>query len=268
MKKYLLILMVILVISGVTAGFFRLTGGKTGEDYPALRRRIIFEFGNKHPSQWAETACGVKTRIDTGKDVIALTFDACGSKGDGYDRELIDYLEAQQIPATLFINARWIDKNPDIFRRLAKNPLFEIENHGWEHKPCSVSGKSVYGIQGTRDADEVVDEIEKNGRKILALTGRKPVYYRSGTAYYDEIGTAIAGKLGYGVAGFSVLGDKGATYSKEEVRRALMSASAGSIIICHMNHPEKETAEGVMEAIPELKKKGFGFVKLSDYPLR
>jgi hypothetical protein len=35
-----------------------------------------------------------------------------------------------------------------------------------------------------------------------------------------------------------------------------------------MNHPEGETGEGLMEAIPELKKRGFGFVKLSEYDLR
>jgi peptidoglycan/xylan/chitin deacetylase (PgdA/CDA1 family) len=70
------------------------------------------------------------------------------------------------------------------------------------------------------------------------------------------------------VVGFSVLGDRGATYSREQVKNALLSANTGSIIICHMNHPEKETAEGVIDAIPELKKKGFEFVKLSGYSLR
>jgi hypothetical protein len=35
-----------------------------------------------------------------------------------------------------------------------------------------------------------------------------------------------------------------------------------------MNHPEGDTAEGVIEAIPELKKRGFRFVKVSEYDLR
>ena len=41
-----------------------------------------------------------------------------------------------------------------------------------------------------------------------------------------------------------------------------------SIILMHMNHPESETAEGMMEAIRELKKKGFRFVQLSEYGVR
>jgi hypothetical protein len=32
-----------------------------------------------------------------------------------------------------------------------------------------------------------------------------------------------------------------------------------------MNHPEGQTAEGVMGAIPELGKRGFRFVKVSDF---
>lgn len=55
---------------------------------------------------------GVLTRLATKDKVIALTFDACGGKGgSGYDRKLIDYLIKENIPATLFINARWIDAN-------------------------------------------------------------------------------------------------------------------------------------------------------------
>jgi peptidoglycan/xylan/chitin deacetylase (PgdA/CDA1 family) len=39
-------------------------------------------------------------------------------------------------------------------------------------------------------------------------------------------------------------------------------------MLMHMNHPERESAEGVIEAIPELKNRGFRFVKLSEYRLR
>jgi hypothetical protein len=35
-----------------------------------------------------------------------------------------------------------------------------------------------------------------------------------------------------------------------------------------MNHPGSETAEGVKEAIPELKKQGVRFVKLEEYGLK
>jgi peptidoglycan/xylan/chitin deacetylase (PgdA/CDA1 family) len=240
----------------------------TTDEYQTLKNRIDRQFAGRRPTAWAERLPGVKTRLDTRERVLALTFDACGSKDDGYDAKLIDFLVKERVPATLFICGRWIDKNPDTFRALAANPLFEIENHGIAHKPCSVTGKSMYGIAGTGSVGEVVDEIELNARKIQSITGRKPLFYRSGTAYYDEVGIAVTQCLGYQAAGFAVLGDAGATYPRQRVARALLNAPAGSIVICHMNHPEKETAEGVMAAVPALRRKGTKFVRLSDYRLK
>ncbi|MFA5087493.1 MAG: polysaccharide deacetylase family protein [Candidatus Omnitrophota bacterium] len=237
-------------------------------DYFRLRRDIAAQFRDNRPQLWSEVIPGIKRRLDSSDKVLALTLDACGSRSDGYDATLIDFLIKENIPATLFITGRWINKNPGVFKQLARQPLFEIENHGLNHKPCSVSGKSVYGIRGTRSANEVVDEVERNARKIERLTGRKPHFYRSGTAYYDEIGLRIVQALGYQAVGFSVLGDKGATYSKEEIKKALAHVRSGDIIICHMNHPERETAEGLMAVLPQLRQMGFRFVKLSEYQLK
>jgi len=233
------------------------------------KEKIISAFTGRVPREWGETVKGVKTRLDTDQKVIALTFDACGGpKGSGYDAKLIDYLESEKIPTSLFISGRWMKRNLDIFHDLAKKPLFEIENHGLNHKPCSVNGRSVYGIEGTRSVSELVDEIEQNGIMIQNLTGRKPRFYRPGTTYCDEVGVEVANALGYEVVNFSVLGDAGATYSKKQVKGALWNVPPSSIILMHMNHPEGETADGIIEAIPELKKRGFKFVKLAEYGLR
>jgi peptidoglycan/xylan/chitin deacetylase (PgdA/CDA1 family) len=235
----------------------------------SIKKKIVSEFSGKVPQEWGERVRGVKTRLNTGQKILALTFDACGGpKGSGYDAKLINFLTSEAIPATLFISGKWIDANPDIFQALARNPLFEIENHGLNHRTCSAIGLSVYGIRGTKSVGEIYDEVELNALKILNLTGRKPKYYRSGTAYCDEIGVEVANALGYEVVSFTVRGDAGATYSKQQVKEALLKASPSSIVLMHMNHPESETAEGVAEAVPQLRKWGFNFVKLSEYSLR
>lgn len=241
-----------------------------GKDaYDVMKKKIVAEFSGRTPTEWGETVAGVKTRLATDERVIALTLDACGSpRGKGFDATLINYLEREKIPATLFINSRWIDANRELFLRLAANPLFEIGNHGLLHKPASVNGRSVYGINGTKDVADLVDEIELNAVKIRELTGKKPRWYRSGTAYYDEVAVAVAERLGNKVIGFDVLGDAGATYNKEQVREALLKAGHGAIVIMHMNHPEGGTALGAIAALPELRKRGFRFVKLSDYELK
>jgi len=236
--------------------------------YQELRTSLISRYSAVVPKEWGETVSGVKTRITGRQKVLALTFDACGSaKGMKFDRALVDFLAREQIPATLFINNRWIEPNRQEFDRLAANPLFEIANHGFSHKPASVSGKSAYGIPGTRNTGELVDEIELNAEKLADLTGKRPRFYRSGTAYYDEVAVKIAEELGQQVAGFSLLGDAGATYSSEQVKAALLAAKPGDIAIMHFNHPESGTAAGVMAAIPELKKRGYRFVRLSDLEL-
>jgi len=231
--------------------------------------QIIAKFSGRVPQEWGEVVKGVKTRLNTDQRVLALTFDACGGpRGSNYDEKLIQYLENGKIPATLFLSGRWIDTNPDILQALSRNPLFEIENHGLNHKPCSSIGRSAHGIRGTRNVQEILDEIELNDFKILKLTGRKPKYYRPGTAYSDEVCVEIANTLGYDVVNFSVRGDAGATYSKKQVEEALLHSAPASIVLMHMNQPKSQTAEGVGVALPELKRRGFGFVKLSEFGLR
>ena len=239
------------------------------EDMKTLANRISREFSEKTPKQWSETVTGVRSRLVTNDKVLALTLDACGSpKGKGVDQQLLDFLVQEQIPATLFINARWIDANPALFKQLASNPLFEIANHGMWHKPASINGRSIYGIAGTKDTTELVQEIELNARKIDEITGKRTRYYRSGTAYYDEYAVQISQQLGHEVIGFSVLGDAGATFSAAQVKAAMLTSKPGDIIIAHMNHPEAGTGAGILAAVPELKKRGFRFVKLNEYHLQ
>ena len=231
--------------------------------------KILSIFNGKVPQEWGAKVKGVKTRLNTDQKVLALTFDACGgSRGSSYDAKLIKYLKSEKIHATLFVSGMWINFNQDIFQELAKDPLFGIGNHGLNHKPCSVNGRSVYGVKGTGSVSELIDEIERNAMRIQELTGRKPRYYRPGTAYCDEIGVEIANALGFEVVTFGVLGDGGATYSKHKVKEVLWNASPGSIILMHMNHPEGETREGLIDAVPQLKNQGFRFVRLSQFALK
>ena len=249
MKKYLLILFTFAVLPL----------------YASNVPSIIEKYRSVRPEQWSETVPGVRTRIQTDEKILALTMDACGSKTDSLDEELIDFLIRERIPATLFITSRWIDKYPDKFKRLAGNPLFEIENHGKEHRPASLTGRSIYGIAGTENAAALINEVTDGADKIEKLTGRRPIFFRSGTAYYDEYAVKLIQDLGFQSVGFAVLGDRGATYTAPEVVEAFLTSQPGDIIICHMNHPEKETGKGLMKVLPVLKKQGYRFVLLKDY---
>ncbi|QOY38427.1 polysaccharide deacetylase family protein [Anaerobacillus isosaccharinicus] len=219
----------------------------------------------KQPIEWGENVTGVIRNIPTDEQIIALTFDACGGEwGSGYDDELINYLIAENIPATLFFNSRWIDTNLDKFLYLSSLEQFQIENHGTEHRPLSVNGLTAWGIKGTSNVEEVVEEVISNYEKIKMLTGHSSKYFRSGTAFYDEVAVKIVNELGMNVVNYDILGDAGATFSAQQVKDSLLNSKPGSIALLHMNQPKKETAEGVKMAVPLLREKGFTFVTLDE----
>ncbi|MGK4579477.1 polysaccharide deacetylase family protein [Kitasatospora sp. HPMI-4] len=232
---------------------------------PVTRAEVVARYATATPTSWGFEAPGVVGRLPTTDRVVALTFDACGGPGgSGYDQALIGFLRGRAVPATLFLNSRWIDANLAAFRELAADPLFEIANHGTRHRPLSVSGRSAYGIPGTRNAGEVFDEVAGNRDKLTGLLGRPPRFFRPGTAYCDDVAARIVADLGERIAGFTVNGDAGATYSPAQVRKEVAAAPPGSIVICHMNHPGGGTAAGVAAAVPRLLDSGYRFVRLSD----
>ena len=92
------------------------------------------------------------------KKYAVLTFD------DGYKslKEVLPWLEEQKIPATLFINGKYLDGKS--YRETPKeqyltydelfaltSPLIEIGHHGWEHKSVNEMSKA-----------ELIDSIQKN----------------------------------------------------------------------------------------------------------
>jgi peptidoglycan/xylan/chitin deacetylase (PgdA/CDA1 family) len=166
----------------------------------------------------------------------------------------------------IFVTGRWIKQHPQDFAFLCKFPkLFALENHGLQHRPCSINGASAYNIQGTRNLAELIEEVKGGGKFIKKYTREKPHYYRSGTAYYDDVAVKVVHALGYAVIGFTVLGDAGATFTQHQARDAIATASSGSIIIAHINHPEKPAGTGVVEGIKALQEANYRFVKLADY---
>lgn len=235
--------------------------------YAVKRDAAALKFAGIRPKVFSMWAPGVARRIDTTEKVIALTLDACGGrKGSGYDRELIDFLRSNKIPATLFLCGLWVDANPGLTRELAADPLFEIENHGLRHKPASVNGAIIYGRRGTKDPADVYDEVALNAVRIFDLTGKVTKYYRSGTAYYDDVAVRVCVEAGHLPVNFTIVSGDAAGFSAERIeRRILGGAKNGAIIIGHMNQPKSKLFAALKKAIPELKRQGYRFVRLDQF---
>ncbi|WP_050787652.1 polysaccharide deacetylase family protein [Rhodococcus jostii] len=193
---------------------------------PADPAALAAKYATAIPHERGTAVSGVHTRLAAAGRRIALTIDACGGpNGSDVDNALIALLNREQIPATFFLNGRWIDANPAVTAQLAANPLFELANHGTRHLPLSVTGKSAYTITDTRSAAEVVDEVLTNHHRLNAITGTPPRWFRPGTAHCDDVAAALVRGIGEQVVGFTVNGDAGATLSPAAVHSALTTAN-------------------------------------------
>lgn len=240
------------------------------KSYLELRNKIVSDFRNTPAGKWGEFVNGVDEVIQTRDKTVAFTFDACGGKnGNGYDKELIDYLRNEKIPATLFISGKWIDAQFNAFVKLSRDSLFEIENHGLNHRPSAEEGETAYGIKGTTGIESAFDEIEANARKIEAITKHRPVFYRSATAFTDEACVKMASGLGITVVSYQILSGDAVPFTPVSVieTNVLKKIKPGAIIIMHFNHPEWNTKEALENIVPALRQKGYSFVLLKDYKL-
>lgn len=238
----------------------------TAPPAPAIpsQEEIAARFSGRSPAYWGLEAPGILQTLADAAAGIALTVDFCGGHGGNQvDSAALAVLQSLQVPATLFLNARWIHANPALTRELAAVPFFELANHGSRHLPLSVTGNSAYGIPGTQNIAQVYEEIMTNDTLLTEITGKRPRFFRPGTAFLDEVATEIAYALGAIPAGFSINADGGATYSAEMVAAETVRARPGDIIISHGNHPGSGTAAGFAKAIPALLEKGFVFTTLS-----
>ncbi|MFE3188928.1 polysaccharide deacetylase family protein [Nocardia sp. NPDC059240] len=224
---------------------------------------VAAKHAGQQPQAWGTDIDGIISGFNATGKQFAVTFDACGGPGNNdIDENLLAFLQAQQIPATLFLNKRWIDANPARATQLASNSLFEIGNHGTAHCPLSVTGRAAYEIKGTASAQAAVDEVWGNHQRIAALVGHSPRFFRAGTAHYDDVAVAIVKELGETPVGYSVNADFGATATSAQVQQNMTAAKSGGISLAHMHRPKSGTGAGMLAALPVLKANGFQFVHL------
>lgn len=195
---------------------------------------------------------------------VALTLDACSGRTD---QRIISALVENRIPATVFVTARWLRRNADTVKLMLAHPdLFQIENHGARHVPAVDVPMKVYGLPTAGSPEAVKAEVIGGRDAVLAATGRAPQWYRGAAGRYDTGAMAEIRSLGEAIAGYSIKADDGASLPAAGVVKRLSTVKDGDIIIAHVNHPEKSSGAGLVQAILALKAKGYVFVKLGAPP--
>jgi peptidoglycan/xylan/chitin deacetylase (PgdA/CDA1 family) len=205
---------------------------------------------------------GLKISARPGVPTVALTFDACMG---AVDHRILDTLVAQRIPATIFVTARWLRKNPEAYAVMRSNPdLFELENHGEMHVPAVDKPMKIYGIAAAGSPDAVAREVRGGAEALLAAGSPQPRWFRGATAKYSTLAINQIRAMGYRIAGYSVNGDGGSLLGASVSERRIATAHDGDIVLAHINQPTHAAGEGVVRGILALKERGFRFVRLDE----
>ena len=181
----------------------------------------------------------------------ALTFD------DGPDEDLtplvLDKLEKHGIVATFFVIGGLINDNTGkIITRAARSGC-DIQNHSWG-----------YGSMSAMSCEEIRESAEKTSAMIQKYSGKAPIFFRPpnlavSDIMYETIDLAFAG----GVVAHDWAGCN--TSAEDRAKEVLGGIRDGAIILLHDVQPQPHpTPEALDIIIPELKKRGYRFVTISD----
>ena len=193
---------------------------------------------------------------------VALTLDACSGLAD---ERILSTLVEHKIPATIFVTARWLKRNPDKIALFKLHPeLFEIENHGARHVPAVDVPMSIYGLSAAGSPQAVTDELKGGEDAVTAAMGYAPKWFRGAGAVYTKSSMLEIEHLHQRVAGYSIAGDGGAAYSSGRTAETISAATDGDVILAHVNQPRKPAGAGVVEGVLNLKARGFKFVRLDE----
>lgn len=191
---------------------------------------------------------------------VALTLDACSGQTD---QRILGVLVENDIPATIFVTARWIRHNqPSLAVMKSRPDLFEIENHGENHVPAVDRPVAVYGIAAAGSPEAVRSEVEGGAHAIMQAGFPAPRWFRGATARYSPSAIAAIRAMGYEIAGYSVNGDGGSLLPARVAERKIAEARNGDVVIAHINQPTHEAGAGVVRGILALKARGVVFTRL------
>ncbi|HEX5597769.1 MAG TPA: polysaccharide deacetylase family protein [Micromonosporaceae bacterium] len=204
---------------------------------------------------------------------VALTFDA--DMTDGMLRNLqrgrvksyanlriIELLEREQVPATFFLTGKWVEQYPELTKRLADNPRFELANHTYGHLAFTAD---CYGLP-RQPAGQMTEDVAKTFRIIEAYGGRQTRYFRFPGLCHDGAALDALAPLGLTVVdGDVVSGDPFATAWRPIVHAVLSKVQPGSVIIMHVTEANAAmTDEALPHILAGLRERGLAPAPLSE----
>ncbi|MFJ8978176.1 polysaccharide deacetylase family protein [Streptomyces sp. NPDC102282] len=207
-----------------------------------------------------------------GDKVVALTFDADmtadqgprAAAGEHFDNPaLIASLRRLKVPSTVFMTGRWAQEYPVQARSIGNDPLFEIANHSFSHYAFS---SPCYGLP-TVDEAEMRGDVERAFTAIRRTGARHVVpYFRFPGGCYDDAALKALAPAGVTAVQWDVVsGDAFATDADAVAEQVLDGVKPGSLVVMHCTRSAAPvTDDAVRRIVPELRGRGYRFVKVSE----
>ncbi|MFE0320081.1 polysaccharide deacetylase family protein, partial [Streptomyces albogriseolus] len=204
--------------------------------------------------------------------VVALTFDADmtadqgprAAAGEHFDHpRLIGTLRALKVPATVFMTGRWAEEYPDQARAIGRDPLFEVANHSYSHYAFTAD---CYGLP-TVPKERMRADVERAYQAFRAVGVPDPMpYFRFPGGCYDRRALEALTPAGVTAVQWDVVGgDAFATDADAVARQVLDGVRPGSVVVLHCTRSAAPTTEeAVRSIVPELRRQGYRFVKVSE----
>lgn len=182
------------------------------------------------------------------KKRIAITID------DGFrrDYELVSLLKSHGIRATAFMVGQAAQRHPEFVRTL-DSLGWEVANHTYSHtNPLKQS-----------DA-QIINELQSAQRIITGITHKQSSFARSPQGNGDPRVLSAINAAGYTAAFWSLdlLDTRKDIPLEVQVGEVLGRVRNGDILVCHFGG--NNTARALSIIIPELQKRGYEFVTLSE----
>ncbi|WP_416980297.1 polysaccharide deacetylase family protein [Streptomyces sp. T028] len=208
----------------------------------------------------------------TAGKTVALTFDADmtadqgprAAGGERFDNPgLISALRGLKVPATVFMTGRWAEEYPAEARSIGRDPLFEVANHSYSHYAFT---DDCYGLP-TVSGDRMRADVERayTAFRKAGVPDAMP-YFRFPGGCYDKSALRAVGGLGVTAVQWDVVsGDAFATDADAVVQEVLDGVRPGSVVVMHCTRSAAPVTERAVRAIvPELRRRGYRFVKVSE----
>lgn len=192
--------------------------------------------------------------VPTTDKFIAFTFD--DGPEPGQTSEILRILEENKAKATFFVVGDRVERNPEIVREELRLG-HEVANHSFHHP-------SFQGLDQSRMASEIAQTQES----IRKATGHTPTLFRPPGGFYSERVINISKQNHLQLILWSWHQDTNdwrAPGVQQIVNKVLNNTKNGDIILMHdFVYRSSQTPEALKIILPELKKRGYSFVTVSE----